>query len=198
MRHYNVLGIIAVVAAVLAMAAGIEILSLDPVTSGGAGLITAMAIVQSTYSENQAAAYAGMIADMSTADVDSRNCETAAGIGFGLAVGQGSADKGVVLGASGAAVFVGISVRDITLVNDVGDEYQENDIVGVLTRGDIWVTAGGQVAPGNDVTFASTTGVLSSTGTSGSQFAIAGARWMTSAGSGELAIVRLGGALPSA
>lgn len=156
-----------------------------------------MSFVQTTYSENPAAAVAGMPADADYS-ADTRFCETAAGIGYGIAVSQGTADKGALIGGASAAVFAGVTIRDKTVVNDDGDEYAENENMGVMTRGDIWVTVGGDVTAGGDVTFASTTGVLSSAAASGSQFAIAGARWMTSASSGGLAILRLSGSLPSA
>lgn len=155
-----------------------------------------MAFVQSTYSENIAIAVAGMLADADHS-VDTRVCETAAGIGFGVACGQGTANNGVRLGAAAATGFVGISVRDKTLVNSEGDEYQQYNNVGVMTRGDIWVTVGADVVAGNDVTFVASTGVLSTATASGSQFTIAGARWMTSATAGKLALLRLSGALPT-
>lgn len=153
-----------------------------------------MAFVQSTYSENMAIAFPGMPADADHS-IDTRICETAAGIGFGVAVSQGSADKGALIGGASAAVFVGVTVKDITVIDD---EYAQYDNMGVMYRGTIWVTVGGDVTDGGDVTFASTTGVLSSAATSGTQFAIAGARWMTTASSGGLAKLRLSGSLPSA
>jgi len=158
-----------------------------------------MAIVQSTYTELQPIAQAGMLAS-SDHSVDTRICDTAAGIPYGVAVSQGTADNAAVIGGASAAVFVGISVQDMSVENDPAnnDEYPRYANMGVLTRGDIWVVTGGIVAAGQDVTFASTTGILSSAATSGTQFAIAGARWMTAAASGALARVRLSGSLPSA
>lgn len=161
------------------------------------GLVMA-AVVQASYAERMPVAYAGMIANMTNYDSDTRTCETAAGIGFGLAVGQGTDDKGVILGVSAAAEFVGITIRDVTLVHDTADKYAQYDNVNVLTEGDIWVTTGGVVNAGDNVTVAAATGVLSTAATSGSQFDVAGARWMTSAGNGELAVVRLSGHLPGA
>lgn len=157
-----------------------------------------MAVVQNTYVENIRPAVAGQVANMTNWDGDTRNVETAAGIGFGLAVGQGTAAKGAVLGAAAAAGFVGISIRDITLDPRDADKYQQNSNIAVLTEGDIWVLTGGAVAVGADVTFAAATGVLSSVAADASNFAIAGARWMTATSGAALAIVRLGGALPAA
>lgn len=157
-----------------------------------------MATVQTSYSERIAAAVAGAVANMTNWDADTLVCETAAGIGFGVAVSQGAAYNGAVIGAASAAVFRGITVRDIAIPPSNGEEYAEGDNMAVLTEGDIWVTVGGDVTVGADVTFASTTGVLSSAGTSGSQFTIAGARWMTAASNGGLAIVRLSGHVPAA
>lgn len=155
-----------------------------------------MAVVQSTYSENLSRALPGMPADADYS-ADTRIVETEAGIGFGVAVSQGTNDNGALIGAATAADFVGVSIRDKT-VPDGTDIYADGANIGVMTRGDIWVTVGGDVVAGEDVTFVATTGVLSSAAISGSQFAITGARWMTSAASGALALLRLGGALPSA
>jgi hypothetical protein len=157
-----------------------------------------MSFVQTTYTENPAAAVAGMPADADYS-ADTRIVETAAGIGFGVAVSQGTADKGALVGGASAAVFAGVSIRDKTVVNTTTpDLYTENANMGVMTRGDIWVTVGGDVVAGGDATFVATTGVLSSAAASGSQFAIAGGRWMTSASSGGLAILRLSGHVPAA
>lgn len=157
-----------------------------------------MAVVQNSYSETQRRAIAGMVANMTNYDADTCIVETAAGIGFGLACGQGTADNGAVLGATAATDFRGISIRDVTLAPEDEDKYQEDANIALLTEGDIWVTTGGVVEAGDDVTFSSTTGVLSTVAASGSQFTITGARWMTSAGSGALAVVRLSGHVPAA
>lgn len=157
-----------------------------------------MAVVQNSYSETHRKAVAGMVANMTNYDADTGIVETAGGIGFGLAVSQGTADDGILIGASAAAKFRGISIRDVTLAPGDNDKYQRYANISVLTEGDIWVTTGGAVNAGDDVTFDSGTGVLSSAASSGTQFTISGARWMTSAGSGELAVVRLSGHLPSA
>jgi hypothetical protein len=130
-------------------------------------------VVQSTYRPQIAAGTPGLIADEAGADVLTRQVETSGGIGFGLAVGQGTADKGCVLGGS---VFLGITVRDITLdrlpidpLADSGaaaDTYAQRQNAGILTRGHIWVTAAADVAAGNALAYDATTGALT-TGTSG-------------------------------
>ncbi|MDR6290004.1 MULTISPECIES: structural cement protein Gp24 [Inquilinus] len=157
-----------------------------------------MAVAQSSYSETLRPGVAGLVANMTNADGDTRIVETAGGIPFGVAVGQGAAARGAVLGAAAAAGFVGISIRDVTLDSSPADRYLLNDSIAVLTEGDIWVVVGGAVAAGQDVTFAAATGVLSSVAADGANFAVAGARWMTAAGAGGLAVLRLGGALPAA
>jgi len=157
-----------------------------------------MAVVQSTYSENIRPAVAGMVANMTNWDADTRLVETAGGIPFGVAVGQGAAPKGAVLSAAAATGFVGISIRDITLQSNPVDRYELTDNIAVLTEGDIWVLTGGAVTAGTDASFDSTTGVLSSAAASGTQFVIAGARWMTTTAGAALAVLRLSGSLPAA
>lgn len=153
-----------------------------------------MAIVQSTYLENIAIASPGMPADADYTAA-SKICETVAGIGFGVAVQRGAADNGALIGAVAATDFVGVTIRDITQEED---EYAEGRTMGVMQRGRIWVTVGGDVTAGGDVTFSATTGVLSSAAAGGAQFAISGAVWETTASNGGLAKLNLTGNLPSA
>lgn len=157
-----------------------------------------MTALQTSYSETQRVALPGMPATMHGYDVDTRQCETVAGIGFGLGVSQGSADKGVLLGVASAALFAGVSMRDVT--QDVAnlDKFVRYGDVPVMTRGDIWVTVGSDVAKGADVTVVVSTGVLGSVAADGTHLLIAGARWMTTASNGGLAILRLSGHLPAA
>lgn len=162
------------------------------------GVALGMAVVQGSYSERMTIGAPGQIASMHSYDADTRTVENSNGIPFGRAVGRGTQDKGCVLGASAAGQFLGISIRDVTLNpvaadSDYVDEYQQYASAGILVRGDIWVQVGGAVNDGDDVTYNSLTGVISSTATGGSQFAITGARFMTTAANNGLAIVRLSG-----
>lgn len=191
MRTFLIMAAVAAVFAV-ALLAGVGSAEANQL---GFEITTAMAVVQSAYSERQAVAFAGQPGTMVPYNIDTRNCETAAGIGFGVACGQGAATKGAVLGGT-LATFVGVSVRDITLVASGGgtvDEYAENENMGLLTMGDIWVAPSVAVAITDPVHYDATTGVFAISGGSGP---IVGARWMTPAGSGELALLRLTGNLP--
>jgi hypothetical protein len=161
------------------------------------GLIGAMAI-QTAYNETMARGLPGMVATMNNWDADTGVCETSAGIGFGLACGQGVADNGVTLGGAAAADFRGVSVRDVTLDPLAVDKYVLGTNVALLTRGDVWVTVDGAVNAGDNVTFVATTGALGSVAADGTHFTVDGARWMTSAASGGIARLRLSGKLPSA
>jgi hypothetical protein len=129
-------------------------------------------VVQQFYRPTILPGLPGMISDMSKSDVTSRLCETAAGIGFGLAVSYGvQSDSGCVIGG---ANFIGISVRDITLnrvpidplaaLTSEGypvDTYLQRMNMGVMTRGHIWVRAGATAAPGGAL-FYNAAGVLCS------------------------------------
>lgn len=132
-------------------------------------------VVQRTYRPQQAAGLVGMIADETRASVITRQCETAAGIGFGLAVAQGVRDTGAILGVGAAAgAFLGLTVRDVTLdqisidPNYSGgpltvDTYPQYKDMGVMTTGHMWVLCAGGGTLGvkaGDPLFATTTGVL--------------------------------------
>jgi hypothetical protein len=146
--------------------------------------------LQTSYSENMPVALVGQPA-IPDYEADSRIVETAAGIGFGLAVSRGTGERGVVLGGT---QFAGISLRDITIEGDTADEYADKSNIGVMVKGQVWVNAVDAVDAGDDVYFDNATGALSNAGDT----KIDGAVWESSALAGGLAKVRLGGVLPSA
>jgi hypothetical protein len=129
-------------------------------------------VLQKSYSPQQRPALIGMVCDMTEAAIATWVNETAAGIPFGMAVGQGTIidafgrGRGCVLGGTS---FLGISVRDDTLSLSPVDPYSStlNPLdayglrtnVGVLTRGRIWVGAGASVNAG-DPLFYGATGVF--------------------------------------
>lgn len=111
-----------------------------------------MAVVQSTYAAGMSTAVAGLIANMEAANTITRQVEDTGGIGFGKAVFQGTADNGITETAS--ALFVGITVKDVTVDNDTADTYAQNANAGVLESGPIWVVAGDDVTAGAGVSVA--------------------------------------------
>lgn len=143
-----------------------------------------MPAVQSAYASRLSNGHVGEIADLGESNVISRSVETSGGIGFGVAVIQGTADEQCKTG--GAGVFLGITVRE---PGGTSDTYAQYDTAGIMTRGVIWVTAGEAVVAG-DVVYRTSAGVLNKT--SASNTLIANARWETSAASGSLAKLRLG------
>lgn len=142
--------------------------------------------VQATYLDNLPIGYVGEIADLGLSDVISRIAEGGGGIGFGKPVIQGTADSQCMIGAAGS--FLGLSVRDVTLAPDANDTYAAGDVVAVMTKGVMWVTAGEAVVAG-DAVYRTAAGVLNKTATGNTL--IANARWETSAANGALAKIRL-------
>lgn len=147
--------------------------------------------VQTSYSERIAGGYAGQVADESSHDIATYTCQDST-LGFGLAVTKGTADDAVTKGGA-VAGFRGVTVRDCTVrVGSTGNEFAQYDDVGVLWRGDIFVTTKAAVAAGGDVYYDSSTGLWDDA-SGGNVGPVKGAVWVTSAGSGELAILRLTG-----
>lgn len=125
-------------------------------------------VVQTTYRPQLAPGVVGLVAQEEQYNINTRICETAAGIGFGLAVSQGTAsDKGALLGGS---AFIGITVRDVTLdripINPLSstefaaDTYPQYGNMGVLDFGVIWVMANNDVSAGDPLYYDTTTGLL--------------------------------------
>lgn len=149
--------------------------------------------VQTTYVERQPQGFPGQVADMTTWNADTRNVEGADGIGFGLAVGQGTADKGAVLGGA-LALFVGVSIRSNKVVNSVDpSKWPQYSEIEVFTMGDIYVSPSVAVLVTDPVHYDATTGRFAISGGSGP---IVGARWMQGSAADGIAILRLSGALP--
>ena len=147
--------------------------------------------IDMTYRETMRNNSPGTIAG-SGYDVKTGNCETEAGIGFGLAVSQGTiSDDAVVLGGT-LSGFKGITVKDINRDSRSGDKYQKYEEVGYLNRDEIWVEAEGAVADGA-VYFKGTTGAILAASGGGAIGPIPGARFKTSADDEGRCIVYLGG-----
>lgn len=114
-----------------------------------------MAELQTTYSDNLAKGYPGMVANGETSNRISRTCETAAGIGFGQPVYRGTGDHGCTLTVGTLATFLGWSIAQhgqALLAGQDADEYQQYDTVGILTSGAIFVNVKGAVTDGAAIT----------------------------------------------
>jgi hypothetical protein len=156
-----------------------------------------MPAVQTTYSATLQPGLEGQIASMlDDDDVETRLCETAAGIAFGRAVSEGTNARGAVLG--GATKFIGITIIDTTLIIKSGqtvDLYQQRDSMAVLNEGDVWVRPVAAVTHGSPATYDSTTGQLNPVAAG---VAIPASRYITSASAGQLAVLRLTATAPGA
>lgn len=146
---------------------------------------------QDTYSTELTAAVVGQIAVAEhLCNLISRQVEGAA-IGFGKAVKQGSADRGVAAATAAADKFRGITVRDQSVVT--ADQYDVKDDAMILTKGVVWVTAGATVAAGDPVYMVVGTGHAGKfTNVSTNNLAIAGAVFDSAGDADELVKVRLG------
>jgi hypothetical protein len=156
--------------------------------------------VQTSYSENIAAAVAGARATEIPATIISRTVETAA-VPFGRAVKQGAEDKGCALFGSGDTVVLGISlldrsasgrsVTDNQVSGDFADQFGIGESARVITKGDVWVVCATGCSAGDGVFVRPSNGDFQDSNAN-SAVQIVGARWDTSAEAGGLAVIRLG------
>lgn len=144
-----------------------------------------MSTVQSTYSDNIPVGYAGGLVNEEPKVLISRNVEDEAGLAFGLAVMQGSEDKGVVV--SDGSAFLGVTVREQSVNPTTPNKFAQNEDARIMTKGVIWVANSGGVAAG-EAAEAGADGAL----TAAASDPIPGSRWDTTAEDGELAQLRLG------
>lgn len=114
-----------------------------------------MAEVQTTYSEDIAKGYAGMIANGETGNRISRTVEDAGGLGFGLPAYRGTGDHGCTGTVGTLATFLGFSIAHQALGLVSGqdaDEYAQYETAAILTGGAIYVEVTGAVADGDAIT----------------------------------------------
>jgi hypothetical protein len=157
-----------------------------------------MPAVQTSYATTMRVAFAGLKGDTAPEVILTRQVETAGGIGFGLAVTQGTGDRQVPRCRHRPQGFIGMTLVDqtagstaITPPTNV-DQYQQGDIAAVMQAGSVWVLADGAVTAGAPATFTTATGrigakTVSTTGI----VAMPNAYFETSAADGALALVRL-------
>ncbi len=117
-----------------------------------------MANIQPTYTQAIPLGYPGMIANGEPSNRISRTVEDVAGIPFGRAAFRGVGEHGCTA-TPNAATFMGITIEDPTVVSLAGvapggvaaDIYPQYATAGLLSRGEICVTAGVTVTAGQDV-----------------------------------------------
>lgn len=147
--------------------------------------------VQSTYLSEMVAAYVGMVANTEPNNLISRDVETAAGVGFGVPVQQGTADYECKIMAAGATGCVGITVRDQSTTDD---KFAVSDSALLMRNGVIWVTVSdsGGVDAGDPVWVKLSDGTFSNAdaGSDGS-IKLAGCIWETTAANNALAKIRV-------
>lgn len=147
-----------------------------------------MADVQGTYRDRMRAAVAGMQADMTPSSVESRIAEAA--INFGLPVAQGAeSDKGGKLPTT-TQVTLGVAMHDRSVNGANLNGYADGESMRVMTKGKIWVVASVAVVPGDPVWVTPTTGAWAKA-VGASNIQLPNARWASTAGIGELAILEL-------
>lgn len=145
-----------------------------------------MSPAQTTYVETIKAPPPGTVhGSFDKTDSITGNVEDDDGIPAGRAVGEGTVsthgDKAVIMNGNTLAKFIGVTIRDITLLpaanSDDQDKYPEYSNCAVMTRGEIWLEPGEAVNAYDPVYFNGTTGVFYKQATGGALGPIKGAQW---------------------
>lgn len=112
--------------------------------------------IQSTYADDFAKGYPGMVANGETSNRISRTVETAAGAPFGAPLYRGAADHGCVTTVGTLATFLGWAIADRGIVPAVitgaVDTYPQYSTAGILPKGAILVNVTGAVTDGAPIT----------------------------------------------
>jgi len=144
-----------------------------------------MAVLQTSYTDQVAPGYPGMVANAETSNRISRTVKDAGGIAFGKPAFEGTDDHSC--SATGtAAAFLGITIAHealAQLATSTADVYPTTASVPIMTQGVIWATAGAAVAK-RDPVYATAAGAFTNVATG--NIALAGWVFDTSAASGAL------------
>lgn len=147
---------------------------------------------QTSYDRKLDASYPGMLFDLGSRDTITRTVETAAGIGFGLAVSRGTdKTKQCILGG---AAYLGLSLRSLEREadNTAGDiEYKQYAAAAIIRRGYVYCKTAGAVTPGSSVKYVNATGALSTGAAGAGETTIDNATWETTTAADGIGVVRL-------
>ncbi len=112
--------------------------------------------IQSSYAEDYAKGYAGMVADGETSNRISRTVESSGGAAFGAPLYRGTNDHGCTITVGTLATFLGWAIADRgivpTTVSGAVDTYPQYSTAGILTSGAIYVPVKGAVTDGAALT----------------------------------------------
>ncbi|TKD50211.1 structural cement protein Gp24 [Sphingomonas baiyangensis] len=106
-----------------------------------------MAAVQTAYGSRLPALALGMIVNQELHNATSRVLEDSTAIGYGRAVFAGAEDNGVT--ATPSALFEGVTIKDVTVVGDAADTFEEGATLPLCRLGVIAVQASKAVDKGD-------------------------------------------------
>lgn len=112
--------------------------------------------IQTTYADDYAKGYPGMVANGETSNRISRTVETAAGAAFGVPLYRGVGDHGCTTTVGTLASFYGWAIADRGIVPAVitgaVDTYPQYSTAGIITDGAVYITVTGAVTDGAAIT----------------------------------------------
>lgn len=153
-----------------------------------------MSTYQTTYNERPAKGVHGQVANAELSNRISRTIETAA-VPFGAPVQRGAADHGAVAFTTGD--FLGIAILNPAVPGNVAtattpDVYPVGFTAAIMTRGQMYVTAGEAVVQGDDVYYVTATGKYTTTAAAGSVGPLTGVFFDTGGGNGDIVEISIG------
>lgn len=153
-----------------------------------------MATYQTTYTDRPAKGVHGAVANEELSNRISRTVETAA-IPFGTPVQRGTGDHGATEFSAGD--FLGIAILNPAVPGNVAtastpDQYPVGFTAAILTSGQMYVTAGASVVPGDDVYYVTATKRYTTTAAAGAVGPLPGVFFDTSGGDGDIVEISVG------
>ena len=147
-----------------------------------------MAFIQTSVQRYRDPAFEGAMVDQQVNNLFTRRADEE--IPFGKVVLQGATDGSCKLPDDSGAAYLGVSVRDQSTGAESPNSFPANSSVRIADKGTIWVRVGAAVNAGERAAYLTADGSIVKSGTADST-GIDGGKFMTSAGTGELAQLKL-------
>ena len=153
-----------------------------------------MSTYQTTYNDAPPKGVHGQVANAELSNRISRTIETAA-VPFGAPVQRGAADHGAVAFTTGD--FLGLAILNPAVPGSVAtastpDQYPVGFTAAILTKGQMYVTAGETVVQGDDVYYVTATGKYVTTAGAGIVGPLAGVFFDTGGALNDIVEISVG------
>lgn len=154
--------------------------------------------MQTSINTTTTKSFEGQLGDIGFNDIATNQAQE--NVPFGRGLVNGGEEIAVIPSSTGSTVFEGVSLHSYEVELDSNNvrQYVDGDAINTLKRGRVWVKSEAAIAIGDPVYLRHTAngatklpGMFTDNADNGKCYLLTGARWLTSCGAGELALLEV-------